>query len=160
MCMCVYRSEAIKRLETENLITVDRVPGRASVITLLDESGDGSPYKPPRDGSDPRNRWIKIPIAIWKKDNFFDLSTPGLAMMLAILAERNKPEEFMWWSTSRFQSRIGLTESTRARGMKELKNAGFLTVRKQRVPNNKKTFSRSAVRSTYLLHLEDTRPSW
>lgn len=146
-------AKAIKRLEDQNLIFVERSRGKTSVITLLDESGSGEAYQPPRE-SGRSNRWVKIPVKIWQEDAFHDLTTPGLAMMLAILAEREKERTPMWWSQNRFQQTIGLTPSTRARGVAQLKKAGFLKVIKEKVPNAPKRFSREAVRSTYLLSLD------
>ncbi|AKK07972.1 hypothetical protein HCH15_05290 [Corynebacterium testudinoris] len=148
-------TNALRRLEEANLIALERKKGQPSMITLLDESGDGSPYLPPRGSKDKRNRWVKIPITLWQNDEFYDLGTPGLAMMLAILAERNDPLEPMWWSIARFEQRIGLTPSTRARGLNQLEKAGLLTDKKQRMPSKPGGFAREAVRSTYLLHLEE-----
>ncbi|AHW65717.1 Hypothetical protein CGLY_16720 (plasmid) [Corynebacterium glyciniphilum AJ 3170] len=144
---------AVKRLEDANLISVDRRRGKPSVVTLLDESGDGSPYRPPRGSKDPLDRWVRVPIELWQGDSFYQLGTPGLAMLLAILAERNKPNEPMWWSISQFQRRIGLAPTTRARGVKQLREAGLLTAERKRLPSVPGSFANDPVRQTYLLHL-------
>lgn len=147
-------ASAIKRLEDANLISVDRKKGKTSVITLLDESGDGTLYMPPRGGKDPYDRWVKIPIGLWQMDRFYTLGTPGLAMMLAILAESHDDRRPVWWSMSRFEQRIGLTASTRARGVRELEQAGFVQVGRQKVASAPGRFSNEAVRSTYVLNLD------
>ncbi|MFZ2272204.1 hypothetical protein [Corynebacterium variabile] len=147
-------SKAIKRLENENLISVKREKGRTSLITLLDESGDGSEYTRPHYGRNPKNRWVKIPVDLWQNDRFYDLGTPGLAMMLALLAEAHRDGSAVWWSPRRFKQRIGLTESTRSRGVKQLVEAGFVTVVREKVPGVRGKFSNEAVRNTYLLHLD------
>lgn len=147
-------TSAIRRLEEANLISVQREKGRSSLITLLDESGDGTEYFPERNGTDPRNRWVQIPIEMWQNDKFYGLGTPGLAMMLALLADAHPNGEPMWWSVTRFAQRIGLTASTRARGVKELKEAGFLTVSKMKVSNAPGRFAKESVRNTYQLHLD------
>lgn len=148
-------SSALKRLEEENLITVDRTKGRTSVVTLLDESGDGTPYELPRSSRSPLEHWIRVPISLWQDDAFYALGTPGLAMLLAILAERNDPNEPMWWSVSRFEQRIGLTPSTRARGIKQLSEARLLTVQRKKLSNVPGRFARDPSRHTYLLRLDD-----
>lgn len=149
-------SSALKRLEKEKLITVDRVKGRTSVITLLDESGDGNPYQPSLGSKSPWEHWVRVPISLWQDDSFYSLGTPGLAMLLAILAERNDPDEPMWWSESRFKQRIGLTPSTRARGIKELNEAQLVTVQRKKMTPVPGRFARDASRHTYLLHLDKT----
>lgn len=148
-------SSALKRLEEENLITVDRTKGRTSVVTLLDESGDGTSYELPRSSRSPLDHWIRVPISLWQNDAFYKLKTPGLAMLLAILAERNESDEPMWWSVSRFEHRIGLTPSTRARGIKQLSEAQLLTVQRKKLSNVPGRFARDPSRHTYLLHLDD-----
>lgn len=151
-------SSAVKRLEDAGLIAVERVKGQPSVITLLDESGDGTPYSPPRGGRAPLDRWVKVPIGLWQNDDFYGLGTPGLAMLLAVLAERNAADEAMWWSVKRFQQRIGLTPSTRARGLKQLREARLLTVGREKLASNPGRFSKDPVRHTYLLHLDGLPP--
>lgn len=148
-------ASAITRLEAANLISVKRERGKTSVITLLDESGDGSPYEPPSGGKTAESRWVKVPISLWQTEQFHGLGTPGLAMMLAILAESNDDGRPVWWSVSRFEKRIGITPSTRARGVKELSESGLLTVGRRKVSDVPGRFSREAVRHTYKLHLEE-----
>lgn len=146
-------TSAIKRLEAANLISVERSKGKTSVITLLDEAGDGTPYRPPRNGNTPNNRWVKVPISLWQTEQFYELGTPGLAMMLAILAEGHDDGSPVWWSVQRFQQRIGITPSTRARGVKQLSEAGLVTVGREKIASVPGRFAKDAVRHTYKLHL-------
>lgn len=145
-------NRAIGCLEAANLIKVDRCRGKTSVITLLDESGNGRKYVRPRTGKTPETRWIKIPVRLWQEDAFYDLKTPGLAMLLAILAEKQSDDP-VWWSVNKFQERIGISQSTRSRGVKELKTAGWVHVQRKPVTNQKGTFAKDHYRNTYDLRL-------
>lgn len=147
-------SEALKRLAREKLIVLESRPGRAPIIGLLDESGDGTLYAPPRGSKDPAKRWVKVPTALWQNDAFHQLTTPGLAMLLAILAEAATPTSEVWWSVDRFQRRIGLTPATRARGTKQLVDGGFLHVHRTSLGSSTQArFAPEHSRNVYTLTL-------
>ena len=147
-------AHALRRLEDQKLITVTRTkPGKAPTITLLDEAGDGTEYAPPRGSKDPHDRWVKVPVSLWQNERFHTLTTPGLAMLLAILADRSSEAAPLWWTVEVFTRRIGLTPSTRSRGTKELHAAGLLKLGRERVSRTDR-FAPEQVRNTYTLTLE------
>lgn len=147
-------AHALRRLEEQKLVTVTRTkPGKAPTITLLDESGDGTEYTPPRGSTDPHDRWVKVPVSLWQDERFHTLTTPGLAMLLAILADRSSESTPLWWTVEVFTRRIGLTPSTRSRGTKELHAARLLKLGRERVSRTDR-FAPEQVRNTYTLTLE------
>ncbi|WP_320670171.1 hypothetical protein [Patulibacter defluvii] len=107
-----------KILEQLNQVSVGRA-GRRLEITLLDESGDGSRYKHPgRSG-----RYFKLPHAYWTSGFHERLSLPGKALLLIALYE-----DFDWFALAREHATrwYGLSESTIARGLAELRRHGVL----------------------------------
>ena len=73
-------------------------------------------------------------------------------MLMAVLAEQDleSPGGPVWWSTTRFPRRYGVSSATRARGTRELQEAGLLEVeRKLMPPTQGKSFSVDRVRSIY-----------
>lgn len=143
-------ADALKTLADHNLITVQHRRGEPSVVTLLREDGSGKPYSVPR--GDNGDYYFQIPAQLWTTGQLQRLSTPGLAMLMAVLAEQksDKPEEPVWWSTTRFPGRFALSSATRARGTGELVEAGLLEVeRKSMPPTPGKNFAVDRVRQTY-----------
>ena len=147
--------DALKRLEGQRLITVNRKRGTASTITLLDEGGKGIPYNAPRQARRPEDAWIKVPSGLWQKEEFYDLKTPGLAMLLAILADTSPKTGYAWWSPAHFERRIGLSQSTRSRGVGELRDAGLLEIRRKRLEPGEGNFSNDKFRNIYRLTLDE-----
>lgn len=147
--------DAIKRLEGQSLIKVNRKRGTASTITLLDEGGKGIPYNAPKQARRPEDAWIKVPSGLWQKQGFYDLKTPGLAMLLAILADTSPKTGYAWWSPAHFERRIGLSQSTRSRGVAELRDAGLLEIRRKRLEPGEGNFSNDKFRNTYRLTLDE-----
>ncbi len=142
-------ADAIKALrDNHQLIAVDNRPGEPSEITLLHESGSGQPYTRPR-GRTALELYLNVPAAMWTTGQIQRLTAPGVAMLLAVLSEQPKPGDPVWWSTTRWDERINLTSATRARGTRELKDAGLLTVKKRPITVNGKGFGAERVRSTY-----------
>lgn len=142
-------ADAVKVLrDVHKLIDVVNRPGHPSEITLLHESGLGQPYTRPRGRTEP-DYYLNVPAAMWTSGDMQRLSARGIAMLLAVLAEQSQPGQPVWWSTSRWASRINLTSATRARGTSELKSAGLLIVKKQPITVNGKGFGAERVRSVY-----------
>lgn len=147
--------DALKRLEGQRLIKVNRKRGTTSTITLLDEGGKGIPYNAPKQARRPEDAWIKVPSGLWQKEEFYDLKTPGLAMLLAILADTSPKTGYAWWSPAHFERRIGLSQSTRSRGVAELRDAGLLEIRRKRLEPGEGNFSNDKFRNTYRLTLDE-----
>ena len=147
--------DALRRLENQKLIKIDRKQGTASTVTLLDEGGSGVPYKAPKQARRAEDAWVKVPSGLWQLKEFYDLKTPGLAMLLAILADTSPKTGYAWWSPAHFERRIGLSQSTRSRGVGELRDAGLLEIRRKRLQPGEGSFSNDKFRNTYRLTLDN-----
>lgn len=166
-------SAALKTLETANLITVSRLPGR-NVVTVLDESGDGSDYQLPsteyflaaRRGSNGedaarRNLYFKISSRWWTEGDLQTLSGPALVMLLILLAEQGGDQKLadeggvgrpVWWATQVFPTRYHVSHKTRAAGTQELVTRGLLIIEREALPDVPgSAFARRRYRNIYKL---------
>lgn len=144
-------SEALKTLEAHQLVHVERSRGDVPIVTVLHETGTGEEYMPPK-GRSPEDQYFQIPAALWIDGDIQEMSTPALAMLLAVSSEQGKPGTPVWWSTEQFPARIGLSAPTRARGTKELRERGLLHVTRQLLTTSPdRNFTRERVRSLYHL---------
>lgn len=121
-------TDALKTLAEHHLITVEHKRGEPSQVTLLREDGSNQKYSVPRGKDGP---YFQIPAEMWTTGQLQRLSAPGLAMLLAMYSEEKYPGADVWWATSQFPGRIGLSPATRARGTTELQAAGLLKVSRQ-----------------------------
>ncbi len=144
-------SEAIKTLEAHRLVRVERSRGDVPIVTVLHETGTGQEYEPPK-GRGPEEQYFQVPASLWVGGDIQQMSTPALAMLLAVASEQGKPGSAVWWSTEQFPARIGLSAPTRARGTKELVERGLLNVKRQPLSSAPdRSFTRERVRSVYHL---------
>lgn len=153
-------SDALKTLEAARLISITRNPGTSSTITLLEESGSGAEYSLPSSsyvaGGKDRDRhlYFKVTTRLWTSGAIQLLSAPAVAVLLAVLATQEAPGKEVWWSVTFFDEQFGLSPATRARGTKELIEAGLLKLKKTRVGESSfstREFSRERVRNVYRL---------
>lgn len=157
-------AKAIKTLEDCKLISVSPRRGEPSVLTLLDESGDETPYALPSTAYAAkklrRDIYFKVPTTLWTEGFIQRMSAPALTMLLILLAEQSgeaSPGETdgkeVWWSTERFPQQYFVSPSMRSRGTKDLKDLNLLYVQRASVapPGNKRTFARERVRNVYRL---------
>ena len=120
--------------------------GHSPVVTLLREDGSGAAYTPPSEayqrakGSAKsaavlrRHRYFKINSKLWTTGEMQGLSGPALVMLLILLSERGGEAKEVWFSTSAFEERYGLSPTTRAKGLRELRKRGLLTVISRSLP--------------------------
>lgn len=106
------------------LITVERIDGDSSKVTLLHESGNGKPHTLPFASGRAATFYLRAPVELWTSGKVYELGTPGVAMLLALLAEQPRDGGELWWSTRRFERPIRLSSSTRTRGSKERQRTG------------------------------------
>lgn len=157
-------AKALKTLEENKLISLQARRGESSIVTLLDESGDESPYALPstafsNDRLD-RDLYFKVPTTLWTTGLMQQMSSPALTMLLILLAERSgeakhgeKEGKKVWWSTEKFPLQFGISPAMRSRGTKDLITDGLLYVERSSVanPGNKRPFASERVRNTYRL---------
>jgi len=162
---------ALKTLEGMNLIRIQREASR-NVITLLDESGDGREYELPstayhhanRAGGPEaakRHRYFKISSQWWIDGDLQDVSTPGLIMLLILMAEQaSDSKQFeeggigkrIWFSTEKFAEWYAISAKSRSAGTKELEARGLLKIQREALPDVPgSTFARRRYRNIYRL---------
>ena len=114
------------RLKDKGLIDCSRTKGsRKIAVTLLREDGTGDAYT--RPGLADKDAYLQLPIGFWTKGHDEKVNLPGLAMLLAICAERNWaafPAEWMpaWY---------GWSADTTLRGLKNLRELGLIEQRER-----------------------------
>ncbi len=159
-------ASALKTLRELGLVTVRRVPAEPNVVGLLDESLDGSPYLLPSneyarapkgdqgDAQRAHNLYFKVPSRLWLEGDIQSLETPGLAMLLILLAEQADGPNPVWFSTTAFPARYRLSQKTRAAGTRELELRGLVRVDRvpvSDVPGRTSVFDRRRTRNLYSL---------
>lgn len=159
-------AKALTLLKDLQLISLVHHRGEPSEITLLDESGDGTPYVPAptanKSQHSPRDRYFKLSVALWTDERAYvqRMSSPAFAMLLVLLqAGSGRPGSTLtegtevWWSTEIFPNRYGLSPAMRSRGTRDLIDLGLLYVRRQAVgqAGSNKSFTREKVRNVYRL---------
>ncbi|MGK2321231.1 hypothetical protein [Gordonia rhizosphera] len=141
-------SDAVKTLTSLQLIDSTAQPGAAPKLTLLHESGNGDPYIPPRGAAG--DRYFHVPDDLWITGSLQTLSAPAIAMLLAVLVDQSTPGAPVWWATSVFEGRFGLSPATRSRGTKQLVEAKLLTVKRKPISTSPtRTFTADRVRNEY-----------
>ncbi len=114
-------SRVVAKLKSLQLITT-KPDGRGTRYTLLDESGDGSPYVRPQD-IQTHGGWVSLPHIYWLEGYDRRLRMPGKIMLLIALDQRNK----FTLPADRVPKWYGVSRSTAQRGFTELENEGILT---------------------------------
>ena len=132
---------ALKKLQGDNLISLENVPGRSPKITLLSENGRGEPYVLPglaavldKSRNKPvqnQNIYFKVPTSLWTQGVIQRMSGAALAFLLILLSE-SANERDVWFSMDAFSNRYNFDIRTRRKGAKELIQQGLLEV--TRVP--------------------------
>ena len=139
--------DAIKTLVSLKLITSTAQPGTTPKLTLLHESGSGDPYTLPRGAGD---RYFHVPDKLWVSGKLQGLTAPGIAMLLAVLVDQSAPGAPVWWATTVFEGRFGLSPATRSRGTTQLVDAGLLIVKRRPISTSPtRAFASDRVRNEY-----------
>lgn len=154
---------ALDKLEEHHLITTSSSPGDLTVVTLFRDDGTGRKYIPPSDAYVralanrrgqkvlDQHRYFKINSDLWTEGHLQALSGPALVMLLIILSEGGGRGLPVWFSTSVFQARYGLSPATRAKGTRELVERNLLAVERSAVPDRPggSVFERQRFRDVY-----------
>lgn len=133
-CSVRVVSSALSYLEERQLVEVSGTR-RAPLIQLLRENGDGSPWADP--GADPaRGRgFFTVPFEFWTEGHIEKLRLPGKAMLLIILRDTQDPAGSLTFTmpVERADRWYGISERTAERGYLELRRAGLLREKVQKV---------------------------
>ena len=159
-------NEAQRWLETNHFISVEARPGHANQVTVLEETGTGTPYTPPGYAANRlrntnkvfQHLYAQIPQDLWTQGYMAVLTGAGLAFFLILLDQHAQktpglPKLLpMWFSPKVLDGRYGLSDDTRTKGMNDLRELGLVTVRRQ--PINPGDFDLERIRNAYHLNLE------
>jgi hypothetical protein len=152
--------EAQAWLERNDFITVQGRAGHANRITVLNETGTGEPYTAPgaavsRGGGDKsKHLYVQIPASLWTSGYLAMLTGSGLALYLILLDQygpgqlADNPDP-VWFSPKLFTERYALSEDTRAKGIKDLRDFGLVTIKRQAI--NPGDFDLERIRNVYSL---------
>jgi hypothetical protein len=129
-CTSNTASRALDVLAEMNLVLREQV-GRRVVITPLLEDGSGNRWvRPGRDAASVGPGYFTIPYDYWTSDLVDQLTLPGKAMLLILLAETSQKPSFAM-AIERAQEWYGISERTAERGFQQLGHAGLLLLRRQ-----------------------------
>ncbi|WP_149814742.1 hypothetical protein [Serinicoccus marinus] len=134
-------------------------------MTLLQEDGSRKPYRPPAEAylkaqanrrgkaAAEAHRYFKVSNALWTRGHLQVLSGPALVMLLILLSEQGGEGKPVWFSTSVFDARYGISSRTRAAGVRELVERGLLVVERASLPTRPggSAFDRQRYRDVYHL---------
>jgi hypothetical protein len=145
-------SKALEWLDKHEYIQLNRRPGRPSTVVLLDPRGGGGAYV----GVDKAQRWVRLPLGLWRQEWIVDLSGSALALLIVLLELTGGATTPRFLETGR-HAQYGLSEDTWTRASKELQDVGLLTVGQVRAGRD---LDMRRTRNTYLLNkaLLDARP--
>lgn len=65
------------------LIHLDKKPGEASTVTLLDPRGGGGPHISTKSAKE--SRWVQVPLGLWQQEWIVVLSATELAVLLCLI---------------------------------------------------------------------------
>lgn len=126
-------TRAIETLAKAKLI-VREDDSRSPVLTLLREDGSGAPWHRPGTEDEEGPGYFVIPHTYWTDLLADELSLPGKAMLLIMLAETQNPKTPAFsMAVERAQDWYGISERTAERGYRELGKAKILLVKVQRI---------------------------
>lgn len=145
---------AMRGLEERGLLAISsaETPGYPSTVRLKNEVTKG-PYGIPTGKGDP---YLRVPEAFWTRGLVSELSGPGVAMYLVVLAVHGPETESVWFRAESFRSRFGLAESTRKAGLKDLVDNSVLEVSSEPIGSSG---GRTWRRNVYALAPQYRRPT-
>ncbi|MEV4013124.1 hypothetical protein AB0J35_21705 [Nonomuraea angiospora] len=137
--------EAFRWLEKEGFVALDRRPGDATRVHLLDDAGSGNRYQDPGPLAKPHTKrsakereqhfYVRLPSKLWTEGWVAELSGAAIAMYLAALhEERGRAGETIWISPRIGYERYDLSDETRNKGLRELVDYDLLYLQRLPVP--------------------------
>jgi DNA-binding transcriptional ArsR family regulator len=99
-----------------------------------------------------KHYYVQLPSSFWTRGWICVLSGPAVAMYLALLHELRGAEDPapVWFSPAVADSRYGLSEDTRSRGLRELTRAGLIDTKRRPVGTG--AFDDNRYRNVYTLN--------
>jgi hypothetical protein len=126
---------ALATLQSELLIHRSVRPGKSTVVTILDERGQGRAYQHP--AREKNQRYVQIPANFWTNRWVHSLSGAAIAILLAIVVELwSRRRVSCWVSPAEARSRYALSADTWTRGVRELRSKNLILVERLPVSQN------------------------
>jgi hypothetical protein len=139
-------ADAVRWLERNQFITVTNRAGAPNIIRLLSDAGTGQDYETPGSafnrlrGRKPEaaqiHRYIQLPPQLWTSGWMAVLSPAALAMLIILRVQvgaKDPDTEEVWIAPDYAEKAFLLSEETRTRGLRELRDANLLTVRRRQL---------------------------
>ncbi|MCW2691237.1 MAG: hypothetical protein JWR37_6127 [Mycobacterium sp.] len=137
-CTANAATKAFTTLVDLDLVSRSHDEGQAPVLRPLHE-GTGEVWtRPGEDDQEGGPGYFTLPHAYWTSGYADQLTLPGKAMLLIMLAETQQPtKKHFAMAVSQAKDWYGISERTAERGYRELNNADLLLVKIQKVPDSK-----------------------
>ncbi|MFC4536991.1 hypothetical protein [Sphaerisporangium dianthi] len=137
--------DALQWLEKEDFVALDRRPGDATRVHLLDDAGAGRRYQSPGPLAKPAHKrsakereqhfYVQLEAKFWTEGWVAELSGAAVAMYLAALHEqRGRTDQSIWISPRVGRERYDLSDETRNKGLRELVGHDLLHLERRAVP--------------------------
>jgi hypothetical protein len=139
--------DAIRWLDNEKLIAVERRQGAAPTVILLDSLGTGDRY------SRPVRRYVSLPLGFWRQQWITVLSGSAVALLIILLdlqGGRRSPAQAPSLATDQ-RRRYGLSDDTWTRATHELADHELLIIRRAA---HGRDFDWKRMRNTYWVRKE------
>jgi hypothetical protein len=136
-------ADAVRWLEARNFVEVVNRAGAPNTVRVLTDAGTGSPYELPgaaynRLRANPKaaapHRYIQLQPELWTSGWMAILSPAALAMFIILLVQlgADAPEsKEVWLAPEYANATFMISEETRTRGIRELADAGLITIRRR-----------------------------
>jgi hypothetical protein len=137
-------NESLSWLEEAGFVRLDRRPGDAARVHLLDDAGSGKKYVEPgplmnRKSKRPapnreQHYYVRLPKEFWTEGWIAALSGAAIAMYLVVLhEERGREGHRVWIAPSVGTAVYDISAETRGKGLRELVDLDLLDLEHDRV---------------------------
>ncbi|MCX4547249.1 hypothetical protein [Streptomyces sp. NBC_01565] len=133
--------EALRWLNNENFVRLERRQGAPSNIHLLDDAGSGEPYRSAglmvtrlakRAAEREAHLYVQLDAGFWTRGWVRELSGAAVAMYLVLLHEQRGDDDKSVWISPRIgQELYDLSDETRRKGLNELVKHEMASVRRR-----------------------------
>lgn len=138
-------NDALRWLEEQSFVRLERTRGAATTVHLLDDGGSGERYRPPGlllaqkrpklpDNEREKHYYVQFSADFWLDGWVSTLSGPAVAMYLVLLHQQTmNPSGPLWVSPRLAKTLYDLSEDTRNKGLQELVEQGLAALERRPV---------------------------
>lgn len=138
-------NDALRWLEEQSFVRLERKRGASTVVYLLDDGGSGERYQPPGllltqkrpklpDNQREKHYYVQFSANFWLDGWIATLSGPAVAMYLVLLHQQTmNPSGPLWVSPRLTKTLYDLSEDTRNKGLQELVEQGLASLERRPV---------------------------